>query len=90
MELLPHLLPFESYNAAFVRVTDIPSTRLPGRVDGPALLLAAHYDSIGAGPGTAVAYTTYWLFGWLNLLVTLFPMLAVIGAELRRELRRLD
>jgi hypothetical protein len=28
-------------------------TRLPGRAEGPAVLLAAHYDSVGAGPGAA-------------------------------------
>ncbi len=27
--------------------------RLPGQVEGPALLLVAHYDSAGAGPGAA-------------------------------------
>ncbi|MCC6457327.1 MAG: M20/M25/M40 family metallo-hydrolase [Caldilineaceae bacterium] len=28
-------------------------TRLPGRAEGPAVLLVAHYDSVGAGPGAA-------------------------------------
>lgn len=28
-------------------------TRLPGRSTGPAVLLTAHYDSVGAGPGAA-------------------------------------
>jgi len=28
-------------------------TRLPGQVDGPAVMLMAHYDSVGAGPGAA-------------------------------------
>jgi hypothetical protein len=28
-------------------------TRLPGRTVGPAVLLTAHYDSVGAGPGAA-------------------------------------
>jgi hypothetical protein len=28
-------------------------TRLPGRTTGPAVLLTAHYDSVGAGPGAA-------------------------------------
>jgi len=27
--------------------------RLPGQVDGPAVLLTAHYDSVGAGPGVS-------------------------------------
>lgn len=26
-------------------------TRLPGRTDGPAVMITAHYDSVGAGPG---------------------------------------
>src|SRR5690606_23503918 len=28
-------------------------TRLPGETDGPAVLLTAHYDSVGAGPGVS-------------------------------------
>ena len=28
-------------------------TRLPGQVDGPAVMLMAHYDSVGGGPGAA-------------------------------------
>lgn len=28
-------------------------TRLPGLVDGPAVMLTAHYDSVAAGPGAA-------------------------------------
>ena len=28
-------------------------TELPGAVDGPAVLLTAHYDSVGAGPGVS-------------------------------------
>lgn len=28
-------------------------TRLPGQVDRPAVLLTAHYDSVGAGPGVS-------------------------------------
>jgi hypothetical protein len=28
-------------------------TRLPGQVDGPAVMLMSHYDSVGAGPGAA-------------------------------------
>lgn len=28
-------------------------TRLPGQVDGPAVMIMAHYDSVGAGPGAA-------------------------------------
>src|SRR5690606_38807769 len=28
-------------------------TRLPGREDGPAVLLTAHYDSVGAGAGVS-------------------------------------
>lgn len=28
-------------------------TRLPGLEDGPAVLLSAHYDSVGAGPGVS-------------------------------------
>lgn len=28
-------------------------TRLPGRSEGPAVLLTAHYDSVGAGPGVS-------------------------------------
>ncbi len=27
--------------------------RIPGRTEGPAVLLTAHYDSVGAGPGVA-------------------------------------
>ena len=27
--------------------------KVPGQVDGPAVVLAAHYDSVGAGPGAA-------------------------------------
>jgi hypothetical protein len=33
-------------------VTNIAS-RLPGQVEGPAVLLTAHYDSVAAGPGAA-------------------------------------
>lgn len=33
-------------------VTNILS-RAPGETDGPAILLTAHYDSVGAGPGAA-------------------------------------
>jgi hypothetical protein len=29
------------------------AARLPGRVEGPAVMLVAHYDSVGAGPGAA-------------------------------------
>src|SRR5690606_32965390 len=28
-------------------------TRLPGNGEGPAVLLTAHYDSVGAGPGVS-------------------------------------
>jgi hypothetical protein len=28
-------------------------TRLPGQAEGPAVMLMAHYDSVGAGPGAA-------------------------------------
>lgn len=27
--------------------------KVPGQIDGPAVVLAAHYDSVGAGPGAA-------------------------------------
>jgi hypothetical protein len=34
-------------------VVDNVLTRLPGQIDGPAVLLTAHYDSVWAGPGAA-------------------------------------
>ncbi len=38
--------------AACANVTNVLA-RLPGTGDGPALMLSAHYDSVGAGPGVS-------------------------------------
>ncbi len=38
--------------AACANVTNVLA-RLPGSGDGPALMLSAHYDSVGAGPGVS-------------------------------------
>jgi hypothetical protein len=39
-----------SADRACARVRNVVAVR-PGRVDGPAVLVAAHYDSVGGGPG---------------------------------------
>ena len=41
----------EAY-AVCANVTNVLA-RLPGSVGGPALMLSAHYDSVGAGPGVS-------------------------------------